>query len=95
MGLPEVDKKNVDYLWLSGQILGIALASIETTSMGSLDFLLDFGSKPEYWNDLLEEQEKVNPNDDKEIDLNQVTKMKKLDSFLKECFRVVGTICKL
>jgi len=95
LGQPDVDKTNVDYVLLSSRILVITFPVVLGTSFGTLDFLLNLGSRPEYWNDLLDEQEKVNPNHDKVIDLNQVAEMKRLDSFLKETFRVTGTTSKL
>jgi cytochrome P450 len=90
---PDVDKENVDYVWISGQLLSITLASMATTVSSTSNFLLDFASRPEYWDDLLEEQEKFNPND-KLTDLDQISKMEKLDSFVKEVFRLNGSVCK-
>jgi cytochrome P450 len=92
---PYINKDDVDYVLISGQLLEITFASISTTASAAENFLLDFATKPEYWNDLLEEQEKVNPNNDREINLDQVSKMEKLDSFLKESLRLFGTLRKL
>lgn len=66
---------------------------MSTTVSSTTNFLLDFASRPEYWDDLLEEQEKFNPND-KLTDLDQISKMEKLDSFLKEALRLTGNVCK-
>lgn len=90
---PGVDKENPDYVWISGYLLAITFASMSTTVSSTTNFLLDFASRPEYWDDLLEEQEKFNPND-KLTDLDQISKMEKLDSFLKEALRLTGNVCK-
>jgi cytochrome P450 len=92
---PGINKENVDYVWISGQLLAITFAAMSTTASASTNFLLDYGSVPEYWKDLIEEQEKVNPNNDEIINLNQVSKMEKLDSFIKESFRLSGHLRKL
>ncbi|EXX55456.1 sterol 14-demethylase [Rhizophagus irregularis DAOM 197198w] len=91
---PGVDKENPDYVWISGYLLAITFASMSTTVSSTTNFLLDFASRPEYWDDLLEEQEKFNPND-KLTDLDQISKMEKLDSFLKEALRLTGNVCNL
>jgi len=90
---PGVDKENIDYVWISGQLLAITFGSMSTTVSSITNFLLDYASRPEYWNDLLEEQEKFNPNDEI-IDLDQISKMEKLDSFLKESIRLSGSYRK-
>ncbi|RIA90705.1 cytochrome P450 [Glomus cerebriforme] len=92
---PNVDKENIDYVWISGQLLAITFASMSTTVTSINNFLLDYASRPEYWNSLFEEQEKINPNNDKIMNLDQLSKMEKLDSFLKESFRLSGNVFSL
>ncbi|RIA99695.1 cytochrome P450 [Glomus cerebriforme] len=92
---PGVDKENIDYMWISGQLLAITFVAISTTVTTINNFLLDLASRPEYLDSLLEEQEQINPNNDRIMDLDQISKMKRLDSFLKESLRLSGNILSL
>ncbi|CAI2195925.1 18420_t:CDS:2, partial [Funneliformis geosporum] len=91
------DPNNINYAELADKMLKFTFVSIHTTSRACTNALIDLASRPEYMQELYEEQLEVY----KEVDKNGIlqfaalNKMKKLDSFVKESLRLTGDIALL
>ncbi|CAG8490690.1 5100_t:CDS:10 [Diversispora eburnea] len=65
----------------------LVIASIHTTSHHTTFALYDFAGRPELWDDLYEEQVKIDKECNGELTPQHINKMVKLDSFLRESLR--------
>jgi cytochrome P450 len=68
--------------------LGVSVAAIHTTSMNVTQVLYDLTSRPEYIEPLREEIKQVLAADNGKLVKKSMTKLRKLDSFIKESQRV-------
>ncbi|CAG8634162.1 1705_t:CDS:10, partial [Paraglomus occultum] len=82
----------VQYDYIACYLLSLILAGIHTVSANVLNTLNDFAGRPEYWEDLREEQEFIAGDVESDLSVRQVNEMKKLDSFVKESTRLVGHV---
>ncbi|RIB10317.1 cytochrome P450 [Gigaspora rosea] len=80
---------------LFGVLYMIVFVSISTTSRAFSFALFDYGGRPELWNELYEEQLKIHNESNGYLSIEDVDKMVKLDSFLKESFRYSTDIANL
>ncbi|CAG8662757.1 11341_t:CDS:2, partial [Paraglomus occultum] len=80
----------IHYDCITCYMLTLIWASIHTTSMNLLGTLNDYAGRPEYWNDLRKEQEAVAGGLDFDLTMQQIDRMEKLDSFIKESNRLMG-----
>ncbi|CAG8601487.1 25029_t:CDS:10 [Cetraspora pellucida] len=82
---PDLDPNNVDYNYIADSLGVFIFASMFTTSNRTTSAL--YGRK-EYWQELYQEAQEINKqrNGD-ELTPNDINKMVKLDSFIKESFR--------
>ncbi|CAG8551562.1 977_t:CDS:10 [Paraglomus occultum] len=74
------------------RLLILIFASIHTTTGAVTGVLNEFAARPEYWRELREEQEAIAGDADSDLTMDQINKMEKLDSFVKESFRLKGSV---
>ncbi|CAB4490157.1 unnamed protein product [Rhizophagus irregularis] len=91
------DLNNVNYLSLADKLLLFLFASIHTTSNGCANALMDLASRPQYMQELYEEQLEVHKEADENglLPFEALDNMKKLDSFIRESLRLTGHILAL
>lgn len=77
-----------DYKFLAMQQLGLGAASIHTTSQLLTNTLFDLAARPEYRDMLREEALEVLKSFDGEWNLESISQLKKMDSFVKESQRL-------
>ncbi|PKY61565.1 cytochrome P450 [Rhizophagus irregularis] len=88
--MEEHDPNNISCPYLLDRIYLIIFASIHTTAIAITNVILSLASRPEYMQELYEEQLKVH----KETNVNGIipfealSDMKKLDSFIRETLRL-------
>ncbi|CAG8502821.1 16444_t:CDS:2, partial [Cetraspora pellucida] len=79
----------VDVEEVTDYIIDIIFAAIHTTSQTISSVLYEYGARPEYWNELLEENKRISCEiKDGYLTGQDVNKMVKLDSFIRETLRV-------
>ncbi|RHZ44596.1 hypothetical protein Glove_718g32 [Diversispora epigaea] len=71
------------------------VASIHTTSRQLSSALYDFAGRPELWDDLYEEQVRIDKESDGELTSQHVNKMVKLDSFVRESLRTFDAVAAI
>ncbi|CAG8488012.1 830_t:CDS:2, partial [Ambispora gerdemannii] len=83
------DQQKVDCDRMVSYILILVWTAIHTTSHNFFNALQEYATRPEYWDELLEEQQQViaGNNSDK---FELLAKMRRLDSFIKESMRTYG-----
>ncbi|RHZ70082.1 hypothetical protein Glove_275g82 [Diversispora epigaea] len=92
---PEYETKVItdDYLNNICEFLFIFIVtSIHTTSRHLTSALYDFAGRPELWDDIYEEQVRIDKECNGELSPQHIDKMVKLDSFVRESFRNFGTV---
>ncbi|EXX52443.1 hypothetical protein RirG_252990 [Rhizophagus irregularis DAOM 197198w] len=79
------------------KLLLFLFASIHTTSNGCANALMDLASRPQYVQELYEEQLEVHKEADENgvLPFEALDNMKKLDSFIRESLRLTGHILAL
>ncbi|RHZ54931.1 hypothetical protein Glove_421g63 [Diversispora epigaea] len=70
----------------------IIVTSIHTTSRHITSALYDFAGRPELWDDIYEEQVRIDKECNGELSLQHINKMVKLDSFVRESLRTFDTV---
>ncbi|PKK70759.1 cytochrome P450 [Rhizophagus irregularis] len=87
-----IDFNNVNYPSLADKMLLFLFASIHTTSNGCANALMDLASRPQYMQELYEEQLEVHKEADENgvLPFEALDNMKKLDSFIRETLRLTG-----
>ncbi|CAB5200668.1 unnamed protein product [Rhizophagus irregularis] len=92
-----IDLNNVNYSSLADKIFAFLFASIHTTSTGCANALMDLASRPQYIQELYEEQLEVHKEADENgvLPFEALDNMKKLDSFIRETLRLTGHILAL
>ncbi|KAG9284938.1 hypothetical protein G9A89_006316 [Geosiphon pyriformis] len=83
------EKENINYNHMAIHIYILAFSSIFTTSLKLTNAIIDYAAETDYQKELLEEQDKIAKEfgTDGFPALDQIEKMVKLDSFLKESIR--------
>ncbi|POG68950.1 cytochrome P450 [Rhizophagus irregularis DAOM 181602=DAOM 197198] len=91
------DSNNVDYSSLADRICSLLFAAIHTTTGGCANAFMDLASRPQYMQELYEEQLEVHKEADEDgiLPFEALNKMKKLDSFIRESLRLTGHIVAL
>ncbi|CAG8447622.1 12958_t:CDS:10 [Funneliformis caledonium] len=92
MSNPDFDSTNVDYQKLANLIAFMIIVGIITTGRSAVNLLYDYASRPEYWDELYEEALKIDKESNEELTVDDVDKMKKLDSFVRESLRHTSDI---
>ncbi|CAG8572416.1 9506_t:CDS:2 [Funneliformis caledonium] len=88
------DPNNIDCAAIADKLAFIIFASIITTSRSCTNAFIDLASRPEYIQELYEEQLQIAKEADKSgiLPFEALDKMKKLDSFVKESLRLTGDV---
>jgi cytochrome P450 len=91
------DINNINYAELADKISIYIFLSVHTTSTGCANAVMDLASRPEYMQELYEEQLKVHEKADENglLPFEALNEMKKLDSFIRESLRLTGLIASL
>ncbi|CAB4392603.1 cytochrome P450 [Rhizophagus irregularis] len=93
----DFDPNNINYAAMADKLCIFIFASVHTTSRSCANAVMDLASRPEYMQELYEEQleihKKANENDI--LPFEALNEMKKLDSFIRESFRLTGDIAAL
>ncbi|GES74479.1 cytochrome P450 [Rhizophagus clarus] len=88
---------NINYSLLSDQIFVLLFPSIHTTAGGCANLLMDLASRPQYIQELYEEQLEVHKEADENgiLPFEALNNMNKLDSCIRESLRLTGHIVTL
>ncbi|RHZ85916.1 hypothetical protein Glove_58g47 [Diversispora epigaea] len=70
----------------------IMVVSIHTTSQHFTSALYDFAGRPELWDDIYEEQVRIDKECNGELSSQHINKMVKLDSFVRESLRTYDSV---
>ena len=91
------DPNNVNYPLMADRMCILIFASMHTTSMNCANTIMDLASRPEYMQELYEEQLEVHKEADENgiLPIEALNRMKKLDSFVREALRLNGMIAGL
>jgi cytochrome P450 len=91
------DANNVNCAAIADKMAIFIFASIHTTSRSCANAVMDLASRPEYMQELYEEQLKVHKKADKNgiLPFEALNEMKKLDNFVRESLRLTGDIASL
>ncbi|GBB88509.1 hypothetical protein RclHR1_15020002 [Rhizophagus clarus] len=91
------DANNINYASLSDKIFVFLFASIHTTAGGCANVMMDLASRPQYIQELYEEQLEVHKEADENgiLPFEALNNMKKLDSCIRESLRLAGHIVTL
>ncbi|CAG8565208.1 793_t:CDS:10, partial [Dentiscutata heterogama] len=78
----------VDVEEVTDYIIDIIFAAIHTTSQAISNVLYEYGARHEYWKELLEENNRISHEvKDEYLSIQEVNKMVRLDSFIRETLR--------
>ncbi|GBC31052.1 cytochrome P450 [Rhizophagus irregularis] len=93
----DFDPNNVDYPFIADKLGAFIFVSIHTTSRTCANVVIDLASRPEYMQELYEEQLEVHKEADENgiLPFEALNNMKKLDSFIRESLRLTGFITGL
>ncbi|GBB88234.1 hypothetical protein RclHR1_14790002 [Rhizophagus clarus] len=88
------DTKNIDYEAMASKICTLIFVSNHTTSRACANVVVDLASRPEYMQELYEEQLEIHKQADENgiLPYESLNEMKKLDSFIRESIRSTGDI---
>ncbi|GBB96360.1 hypothetical protein RclHR1_27360001 [Rhizophagus clarus] len=94
---PFFNPKNIDYEAITNRLSIFIFAAIHTTAKSVTNAVVDLASRPEYMRELYEEQLEIHKKADENgiLPYDSLNEMKKLDSFLRESFRMTGDIIAL
>ncbi|CAB4383136.1 unnamed protein product [Rhizophagus irregularis] len=87
MSQPNFDPSNVNYSYLADLLIFLIVVGIVTTGRSLANLLFDYAGRPEYWDELYEEASTFNKECNGKFTLNDINKMIKLDSFVRESLR--------
>ncbi|CAB4425030.1 unnamed protein product [Rhizophagus irregularis] len=90
MSQPDFDPSNVNYNYLADLLFFLIVVGIVTTGRSLANLLFDYAGRPEYWDELYEEASTFNEECNGKLTLNDINKMIKLDSFIRESLRHTG-----
>jgi cytochrome P450 len=88
------DPNNVNYQSLAHKMFALLLPSIHTTALACANVIMDLATRPQYMQELYEEQLEVHKEADEKgvLPLETFDNMKKLDSFIRESLRLTGNV---
>ncbi|GBB88899.1 hypothetical protein RclHR1_01550033 [Rhizophagus clarus] len=88
------DTKNVDYEAIASKFCTFIFAAIHATSRSCANAIVDLACRPEYMQELYEEQLEIHKQADENgiLPFESINEMKKLDSFVRESIRLTGDI---
>ncbi|RIA90939.1 cytochrome P450 [Glomus cerebriforme] len=91
------DPNNINYAAVANKLCIFIFASVHTTSRGCTNAVIDLASRPEYMQELYEEQLEIRKKADKNgiLPFESLKEMKNLDSFIRESLRLTGDIAAL
>ncbi|RIA93394.1 cytochrome P450 [Glomus cerebriforme] len=91
------DPNNVNYPLMADKMCIYIFVSVHTTSRTCANAVMDLASRPEYMQELYEEQLEVHKDADENdiLPFEALDKMKKLDCFIRESLRLTGNISGL
>ncbi|PKY39546.1 cytochrome P450 [Rhizophagus irregularis] len=87
MSQPDFDPSNVNYNYFADLLIFLIIVGIGTTGKSLANLLFDYAGRPEYWDELYEEASTFNKECNGKLALNDINKMIKLDSFIRESLR--------
>ncbi|KAE8445045.1 hypothetical protein EG329_013759 [Mollisiaceae sp. DMI_Dod_QoI] len=88
--LPESQRKNYQFIGLG--LLGIAAAALHTTSREVTQMIYNLATHPEYITILRQELMEVLGQKAENLSLENINKLRKMDSFMKETIRMQGPL---
>ncbi|CAG8800938.1 36088_t:CDS:2, partial [Racocetra persica] len=84
---PDLDPNNVNYNYIANAICVFVVAAMGTTSNGATCALYE--RKQQYWEELYQEAQEINKQcNGNELTVDDIARMVKLDSFVKESLRL-------
>jgi cytochrome P450 len=88
---------NINYAALVDKIRFYIFATVHTTSRACANAMMDLASRPEYMQELYEEQLEIHKQADENgiLPFEALNELKKLDSFIRESLRLTGHIAVL
>ena len=91
------DSNNINYVYFVEKMAVFIFVSIHTTSRSCANAIIDLASRPEYMQELFEEQLEIHQEADENgiLPYEALNKMTKLDSFVKESLRLTGDILSI
>ncbi|KAF0512131.1 cytochrome P450 [Gigaspora margarita] len=94
---PDFNPNNINYDYIADGIGRLIFASIATTSSSATQVLYDLIERKQlYWQELYQEAQEINKQcNGNELTFNDIARMVKLDSFVKESLRFINPIVTL
>ncbi|CAB4405691.1 unnamed protein product [Rhizophagus irregularis] len=91
------DPNNINYTALASNLSIFIFASIHSTSRACANVVVDLASRPEYMQELYEEQLEIHKKTDENgiLPFESLKEMKNLDSFIRESLRFTGDVAAL
>ncbi|CAG8734054.1 22638_t:CDS:2, partial [Racocetra persica] len=89
---PDLDPNSVDYNYILDTIGETIFVSVGTTSKLAAYALYDLAGRKEYWQELYQEAQEINKQCNGKLKSEDIAKMVKLDSFVKESLRLSNCI---
>ena len=91
------DPNNINYAALADTMCLYIFISVHSTSLTCANALMDLASRPEYIQELYEEQLEIHKKADENgiLPFESLNEMIKLDSFVRESLRLTGNITQL
>jgi cytochrome P450 len=88
---------NLDYETIVDKLCFFIFVSVHSTSRGCANAIIDLASRPEYMQELYEEQLEIHKQADENgiLPFEALNEMKKLDCFIRESLRLSGSIAAL
>ncbi|CAG8810299.1 25728_t:CDS:2, partial [Gigaspora rosea] len=86
---PDLDPNNVNYDYIANAIGRFIFSTMGTTNFGVTYALYDLAEKKQYWQELYQEAQEINKQcNGNELTSDDIARMVKLDSFVKESLRI-------
>ncbi|CAG8629699.1 18969_t:CDS:2, partial [Gigaspora rosea] len=94
---PNLDPNNVNYDYIADAIADFIFAALGTTNFSATRTFFDLVKrKQQYWQELYQEAREINKQcNGYELTSDDISKMVKLDSFIKESLRIAKAIIRL
>ncbi|RIB29030.1 cytochrome P450 [Gigaspora rosea] len=94
---PDLDPNNVNYEYIVDSFCGIIVSSMGTTLNSASSVLYDLVKrKQHFWQELYQEAQEINKQcNENELTIDDIARMIKLDSFVKESLRLFSPIVSL
>ncbi|CAG8648820.1 4381_t:CDS:2, partial [Scutellospora calospora] len=93
---PDLDPNHVDYVHIANAIGSFIIAAMGTTTSSGARALYDLATRKEYWQELYQEAQEINKQcNGNELTIDDIAKMVKLYSFVKESLRFTSRVVAL